>query len=686
MIFEYSLWWIVPIIIVSVWVARLKFKKISKLPDIPFGINLFISFLRFSVLFLLLLLLLRPALQLTKTVKEKPVLIVAQDNSASLLNAKDSLYFRNGYEASLKEKLVPLQDKFTLEWVTFGKNARKSEEFTFSEHYTNLSGLFDYIDNQYITRKPEGVLLLSDGKYNNGMNPRYGIHPYPVYTVVIGDTTEVPDVYIREVICDKFNFLHTLFPIKVEVAALGQEGKRLKCLLKENGKTIGEQVLTVDRHNYLHEAVFSVEAKQKGIVRYTVEVRTDFQERSRENNQATVYVNILDNSGEIAIYYSAPHPDIAAITEAVNTAGIYKCTAYDFSQPFVEQQNSLFILHNPRPEDMNYRKILESAAKRNVAIWYVLTTRQSITDMARYGKAYSVAMTSGMNEYAVPAFNRSFPYFEFTEQEEAGFAAFPPLVVPFGQLNPHAGKNLFVQKIKNTVTENGMMSFYDDGHAKQAYFWGEGLWKWRLFSYKESGNHELFNTWIYKTVNYLISRRGNDRFVHDIRALYDETEEAVVNVELYNDSYELVNGPDVRLNLQYGEKDFNYLLSRNGEKYRINMGNLPAGEYRYTLLTDLKGERFEKKGVFYVRTQNPEVNDVVADVRLMQELAERSGGHSGFYSSIDEIVAHIAGEQGAVPAYKSEMKYMDLGELGWMGILLLLLLCMEWGVLKYYVG
>ena len=92
--------------VVSAWIARLKFKKLSRLPDVPSGINFLISFLRFSVLFLLLFLLLKPALQLVRTVKEKPLLIVAQDNSASLLNGKDSLYFRNGYSASLKEKLA----------------------------------------------------------------------------------------------------------------------------------------------------------------------------------------------------------------------------------------------------------------------------------------------------------------------------------------------------------------------------------------------------------------------------------------------------------------------------------------------------------------------------------------------------------------------------------------------------
>ncbi|MDE5638753.1 MAG: hypothetical protein K2I47_03000, partial [Odoribacter sp.] len=110
------------------------------------------------------------------------------------------------------------------------------------------------------------------------------------------------------------------------------------------------------------------------------------------------------------------------------------------------------------------------------------------------------------------------------------------------------------------------------------------------------------------------------------------------------------------------------------------------GEYRYALSADMKGEKFAKKGVFYVRTQNPEVNDVVANVRLMQEIAEQSGGRSVFYAGIDGIVADIASDGRYVPAYKPEVKYIDLGELEWMGALLLMLLCIEWGLLKYYAG
>ena len=64
---------------------------------------LLISGLRFIVIFTLLALLLNPAFSWVEKTKEKPLLVLAQDNSASLIKTKDSLYYRNEYKASLEK-------------------------------------------------------------------------------------------------------------------------------------------------------------------------------------------------------------------------------------------------------------------------------------------------------------------------------------------------------------------------------------------------------------------------------------------------------------------------------------------------------------------------------------------------------------------------------------------------------
>lgn len=684
MVFEYSYWWILPAILLSLAVAYFKFRKLSRLPDIPFGISLFTSILRFLVVFVLLLLLLNPALSIIHQIKEKPLLVVVQDNSISLLQNKDSLYYQTEYKESLNKAVTQLEDKFEVVRLSFGVSVRKNTEIDYSENRTDLAAVMEYTNHNFVAREPEGMVLLTDGIYNSGVNPRYKIPAFPVYTVSLGDTTHYPDVYIRNIEADKFNFLNTIFPLKAEISALKQKGKTIKCVLRENGNVIGEKRLKIDRDNFLSEVTFEVEAKRKGVIRYNMTLETNFAERTRENNQAETYVHVIDNSANIAVFALAPHPDIAAIVNAVNVSGIYRCQEHRFSESMDTLQANLVILHNPEPNDSGYQKLMKEANKRKIAVWYLLTDKKNIENFARFNRHYSVNYTTDLNEYATINMNRTFPYFEFTDEEIAGYTKYPPLTVPFGEINMGAGRILFTQKIKNTPTSSGIISFYEQQGSRIAYFIGEGLWRWRFYSYGENGNHELFNTLINKIVGYLAAQRGNDRFIHDIRPLYGETEEVVMNAELYNDSYELINTPDVKLDLKHNDKIFNYLLNRNGDKYRINLGNLAAGEYTYQLSTNLKGEAFEKKGVFYVRSNNPELNDVVANQTLLKELAEKSGGKMFEPRQLDKLVQLLRGNDKLKPVYKLETEFMDLSRMQILGLILLLLLCMEWFLLKYY--
>ncbi|MDE6450946.1 MAG: hypothetical protein K2L23_01395, partial [Odoribacter sp.] len=415
-----------------------------------------------------------------------------------------------------------------------------------------------------------------------------------------------------------------------------------------------------------------------------IELKTGFEERTLENNRTETWVHIIDNSADIAFVAAAPHPDIAAIVNAVNVSGIYRCREHRLNESWDTLKANLVILHNPDPDDRRIQQLVEEVEKRKIALWCILTERKYMTGFSRYTKHYQVNLNADLNEYATIQMNTSFPYFEFTDEEVAGFAKYPPLVVPFGEINPLAGRVLFNQVIKNTPTRNGVMAFYEQADKRIAYFWGEGLWRWRFYSYQENGNHELFNTFIQKVVGYLATKKGNERFLHDIKPVYGELEEAVVNVELYNDSYELVNKPDVRLDLTHHEKTFTYSLKRNGEKYRINLGNLPAGEYVYRLSTNLKGEIFDKKGVFYVRNHNPELNDVVADRQLLRALSENSGGRFYTCDELEQLVRLLEANDKLKAVYKSETEFIHLSRIKTLGLFILLLLCIEWFLLRYY--
>ncbi len=686
MVFEHSLWWLLPAILISSAAAFFKYKKLTGLPDIPQGVAVLLSTLRFLILLFLSGLILNPALSLLKRTKEKPVLVLAQDNSESLLKNRDSLYYNGEYRESLEKIAAKLGEQFEVVRLTFGNRVQRNGKIDFSEKRTDIAAVTDYVRQNFISRPPQAMVLLTDGIYNAGINPRYRLPSFPVYTVALGDTICYPDVFIRTLETDKFNFVGTVFPVKAEIGALKQKGKQLKCILKENGKVIAEKKLSITQDNFLEEVVFEVEAKQKGIAHYTVRVETDSEERTLENNSSETWVNLIDHSARVAIFTHSPHPDIAAVVNAVNVSGIYHCTVHQWEERPDTLKANLIILHNPEPGRPVYEKLIKEAERRRLSLWYILTTRESIGNMARYSKDYSVDFHTDMNEYAQVAFHSEFPFFEFTEEEIAGFADYPPLMVPFWEIHTGSGRTLFRQKIKNTPTSNGVTGFYNRNDSRICYFWGEGLWKWRLYSYRENGNHELFNTLINKIVGYLAVQKGNERFIHDFKPVYEEREEVIVYSELYNDSYELVNTPEVKLNLKYEDKEFTYSFSRYGDKYKINLGNLLSGEYHYHLQTHLKGKSFESKGTFYVRSNNPEGNDVVANPQLLKDLAGATGGQTYEKTAWNELVNDLKQNKTLKPVFRNEIKYIELDKLEILGFILLLLICTEWFLLKYFAG
>ena len=123
-----------------------------------------------------------------KRTKEKPVLVLAQDNSESLLKNRDSLYYNGEYRESLEKIAAKLGEQFEVVRLTFGNRVQRNGKIDFSEKRTDIAAVTDYVRQNFISRPPQAMVLLTDGIYNAGINPRYRLPSFPVYTVALGDT------------------------------------------------------------------------------------------------------------------------------------------------------------------------------------------------------------------------------------------------------------------------------------------------------------------------------------------------------------------------------------------------------------------------------------------------------------------------------------------------------------------
>jgi hypothetical protein len=206
-----------------------------------------------------------------------------------------------------------------------------------------------------------------------------------------------------------------------------------------------------------------------------------------------------------------------------------------------------------------------------------------------------------------------------------------------------------------------------------------------LYNFQTSGKHDAFNELIQKSIQYLALKENEDNFNVSHPALFQETEAIEFTAELYNDSYELVNTPEVNMKiLNSNQQELTYQFDRTEDFYRLNAGSLEPGDYTFEAETNLGNQHFTEKGSFSIVKNELEIQNSQADFGLLYRLSDQSGGkffpiaESG--TLLDTIVANkrITVQQHQ-QTFQSEWINLKL-----IFFMLIVLLGAEWFFRKYW--
>ncbi|HTB05732.1 MAG TPA: BatA domain-containing protein, partial [Bacteroidia bacterium] len=166
--------------------------------DFPNFLKWTMAFLRFAVVAFLVFLVLSPLIKSTKNTVEKPIIIIAQDNSASITTGKDSGFYKHDYPASWDKVISELSAHYDIRVMSFGNEVKDSMNYSFSEKETDISSVFDAINHRYYGKNLGAVFLATDGIYNKGVDPLYAARSLKcnIYTIALGDTTVKRDAIV----------------------------------------------------------------------------------------------------------------------------------------------------------------------------------------------------------------------------------------------------------------------------------------------------------------------------------------------------------------------------------------------------------------------------------------------------------------------------------------------------------
>jgi hypothetical protein len=184
-------------------------------------------------------------------------------------------------------------------------------------------------------------------------------------------------------------------------------------------------------------------------------------------------------------------------------------------------------------------------------------------------------------------------------------------------------------------------------------------------------------------VQYLSLKDQKKNFRIYNQSNFRENEPVTFDAEVYNDSYELTNEPEVGITIRNEEdKQFPYVFNKAGNAYDLDAGTFPPGNYSYEAKARLGNNIYSAEGEFSVSAIDLEALNTVADHHLLYQLAKETGGKSYYPADLNLLADDILGRDDIRPVIYTHKKYEDLLNKGWVLALIIGLLTMEWFLRK----
>ncbi len=689
LITEAPLWYLLLCILTGATVTMLLYYR-NPNQAISSGLRFLLGSIRFLAYTIIAFLLLSPLIKRFARDKEPPVIILAVDNSASMLiNSSDSATDASFLREVSDNIADDLAKDYQVERFTFGEKVSDTLLVGFREKETDMASVLSMIENRYAGRNSGAVIFLSDGIYNKGFNPLSLLNrlPIPVYTAQWGDTTLKRDLVLMEVNYNRIAYLGNSFPLEIAVKGIRCDGLSTRLIVKSREKTLVNQVIQVTGDQYSKIIQLTLNAEKEGIMDLDILLEPVSGEITLANNRTRAFIEVLTGRKKVLLLSTAPHPDLGAMHSALQQSDMIESEVVmvnNLKSPLASYD--LVVLHQ-LPGDQISAEIFKKCMADRIPLLIVGggRTRSELISAAGAGPAVISGKVQGQHNEVSGYTNQGFTLFNVMKEFSDQLPSLPPLFVPFGRFESRPGEQILAyQKIGNVSTTYPLISFYQLPGHRTGYIAGEGIWKWRMFSYRNTKSHKAFDTFFNQMVQYLTVNEERSRFRVTTKNYINESEEVVFDAELYNAAFVPVTDPEVKLEITSSEgKRYDYTFSRGDKLYHLELGRMPVGEYSYRSSAVLGSERFSATGKFVVAPIRIESTVTRADHNLLRGLSLQSGGISVPASEWKGITDHIRNREDIKTVSHLREKFIDLTAVIWLLILLLLLLGVEWFLRKW---
>lgn len=679
-------WWIlVPAVCafaVLAWVTYRRCRLPRRLRWILWG-------LRMAALAIVVWLVLLPARRVTRTRRESALLAVVVDESASMNESVSATMSRADRVTSFlgQDDFDKLTAEFRLRFFTVGSKVRevadKLEKPSFDAPRSNIIQGLQEITARLRAENIAGIILLSDGLDQSGVNPSREPGLVPIYPLELEKPVEARSAVIRDYFIGELSYPEQAvagWDARVEVLVRrrheGDESCRIH--LYRDKRKIHSRAIVFHGQDSFRRVTFTVHPEKPGDIYYRLKVDPTPADQRSDNNQREFMIEAVTAENRVLYLEGTPRWEFKFFKNALVNETAFRLLA------FVRAAQDGFVSFG---DDGGFaRKQLPALTSDNLRQYRVIVlgnlpaTALSAEDIANVNEfvesgggllliggaeAYGSggiahqalisemlpvtpdpqgAMKDGRFAVEFTGAERTNPAF----QTIADVIDLPPVLSVWQPVTARESASKFIV----TAEDTPVVSFRRFGQGKVAMLLSDSMWRWQ-FSGKRSVHKSLYNEFATQLVYWLAPTRQQMLHKNMLQLIMKARE------------YELRE--DITIGATYGEggqpekKLTSEVITPDGRRLALPMQEsrlaaevgidtpiagfvtrfTPAQTGRYKVkVTDATGiDRAE--GQFLVKEAVREKTGAPANRELLKALARHSGGRFVNWNSRADFFATI---------------------------------------------
>ena len=702
-------WWLYAIlVVVGIALAWLTYTQTS--PPIAQGRRYILVGLRSIGIALLAISLFEPILRSIISEERTPPVLLAVDESASMLKRD-----RSGREAIETTELLLNEFGDRAAMIGFNGSVREItdvDSIKRTGQRTDMSAVITWAANRDAKSRPAAIILISDGNANTGDNAAYVAERtgVGVYAVAIGDTVQPVDAAVLSLITSGITVVNEPTTISAMVGASGLEGAEAYLELLEENKVVARDTILLPSSGIRKKADFKWIPTATGLRKVTVRMTTSKGESTTANNSARDLVDVRSAKRTIYLFAGAPSPDVRFIRSILESDKNINVHAH------IQKEEGSFYVDSPSASELSKaeaivmvgfpinstpRAIVQrvaDAAKQGVATLWIASREVDYAMLAPFQDVlpFSVAASRPSEFQVTPDVKASSitdPVMKVTgtERDADVWSTLPPIYRTETFVTPRAGAStLATVRVNNVPLAEPLILKREFGNSRSIAILGYGLYRWELLGQGPAASRgedvvDVLARFVSNGIGWLAVRDDERRVrIRTDRLFYAAGETVVIRANVLDESFAPVDAADVRVTIKAGSASRDVVLSGlGGGRYVASIERLAPGSY--TMIGEARlGDRSLGKdnSRFEIGELGLEEAAVATNINYLRAVSERAGGVTVTKDNLDSLIAAVLKDPRMADRAFTHERDQALWQLPWLLLAAITSFSLEWFLRK----